>query len=374
VHVCQAIELGAVFCPTVARAAIMNRTALSSLASLLSLGALAWSALGCGSTVIGGGEGGGDLEPGCRVEDGCTQPPGVSDEGVAVRWDALGGGVVAAPADTLLLAFGSEAAACADPLASSSICGPTLSWKAEIPLPAELQYAGAVVDLESLIDVGFGPFYSGSQGEPDGACSGGGGTLFGTLEVLAIDASSVTVRITDAFGFGDEVDGTRTLLRCDGGPTEPVVGDAVALTQEQLDDYFASLPDSGGSSSTTTGGGPAPDDRFFVFIDALGTTGGLSCNDPYAYSEECEVERRIVTLSLDPNQLEPGVYPIGPGGAGLTFSESGSNGDGSCWGGGGGGFDEGTVEIVAVDESSIRVIVQSEFLDVSIDATAARCP
>jgi hypothetical protein len=81
-----------------------------------------------------------------------------------------------------------------------------------------------------------------------------------------------------------------------------------------------------------------------------------------------------VTLSLDPNQLEPGVYPIGPGGAGLTFSESGSNGDGSCWGGFGGGFDEGTVEIVTVDESSIRVIVQSEFLGASIDATAARCP
>lgn len=350
----------------------MNRTSLHSFASTLALSALAWSALGCGSTVIGGGgEGGGDIEPGCRVDDRCAEPPGVSDEGVAVPYEELSG-VVPAPDGTLLLAFGSEAASCADPLASAPSCGPTLAWKAEIPLPADLQYAGAVVDLESLIDVGFGPFYSGSQGEGDGACSGGGGTLFGTLEVLAIDASSITVRITDAFGFGDEVDGTRTLLRCDGG-TEPVVGDAVALTQEQLDEYYASLPDSGGSSGTT-GGGPAPDDRFWIFIDALGTTGGLSCGDPYAYSEECEVERKIVTLSLDPNQLVPGVYPIGTTGVGLTFSESGSNGDGSCWGGGGGGFDDGTVEIVSVDASSIRVIVESEFLGVSIDATASRCP
>lgn len=352
----------------------MNRKPLSSVASLLTLGALAWSGLGCGSTVIGGGgEGGGDIEPGCRVDDRCAEPPGVSDEGVAVPYEQLSG-VVPAPDDTLLLAFGSEAASCADPLASAPSCGPTLAWKAEIPLPADLQYAGAVVDLESLIDVGFGPFYSGSQGEGDGACSGGGGTLFGTLEVLAIDASSITVRITDAFGFGDEVDGTRTLLRCDGGTVEPVRSAAVALTQEQYDDYYASLPDSGGSTTATTGGGPAPDDRFYVFIDALGTTGGLSCSDPYAYSDTCEQERRVYTLSFDPNQLVPGVYPIGPGEVGLSFSETGSNGDGTCWGGGGGGFDDGTVEIVSIDESSIRVIVQSEFLDGSIDATASRCP
>ncbi len=354
----------------------MNRTSLHSFASTLALSALAWSALGCGSTVIGGGgEGGGDIEPGCRVDDRCAEPPGVSDEGVAVRWDALGGAVAEAPADTLLLAFGSEAASCADPLASAPSCGPTLAWKAEIPLPADLQYAGAVVDLESLIDVGFGPFYSGSQGEGDGACSGGGGTLFGTLEVLAIDSSSITVRITDAFGFGDEVDGTRTLLRCDGGTIEPepVVGPAVALTQEQFDDYLDSILDGEGGS-TTTGGGPAPADRFWVVIDALGNTGGLSCNNPYAQMDECEVERGIVTLDLDPNQLEPGVYPIGPGGVGLSFRESGPNGDGSCWGGFGGGFDEGTVEIVALDDSSIRVIVRSSFLDASIDATASRCP
>lgn len=351
----------------------MNRTSLHSFASTLALSALAWSALGCGSTVIGGGgEGGGDIEPGCRVDDRCAEPPGVSDEGVAVRWDALGGAVAEAPADTLLLAFGSERALCADPLANPEGCQPEFTWKAEIPLPAEFQYAGAVVDLESLLEVGYGPFYTGSQGEAGGACSGGGGTLYGTLEVLAIDATSITVRLSDTHGFADEVDGTRTLLRCDGG-TEPVVAPAVALTQEQLDEYYASLPDSGGSSGTT-GGGPAPDDRFWVFIDALGTTVGLSCSDPYAYSDTCEQERKIVTLSFDPNQLVPGVYPIGPTGVDLSFSESGSNGDGSCWGGGGGGFDEGTVEIVSVDASSIRVIVQSSFLDASIDATAARCP
>lgn len=350
----------------------MNRTALSSFASTLALSALAWSALGCGSTVIGGGgEGGGDLEPGCRVDEGCAEPPG-SDEGVAVPYEELSD-VVSAPAGTLLLAFGSERALCADPLALPEGCQPELSWKAKIPLPAELQYVGAVVELDSLIGVGFGPTYTGTQGEPGGACSGGGGTLYGTLEVLAIDASSITVRISDSYSIGQEVDGTRTLLRCDGGTVEPVVGDAVALTQEQLDEYYASLPDSGGSS-TTSGGGPAPDDRFFVFIDALGTSGGLSCIDPYAYSEECEVERKIVTLAFDPNQLEPGVYPIGPTGVDLSFSESGSNGDGSCWGGGGGGFDEGTVEIVAIDASSIRVIVQSQYLGGSIDATAARCP
>ncbi len=64
--------------------------------------------------------------------------------------------------------------------------------------------------------------------------------------------------------------------------------------------------------------------------------------------------RKIVVVSLEPWAQAPGVYAMGGGsGVEVTVSESGPNEDGSCWGGGGGGFSDGQVEILSINGSEI---------------------
>ncbi|NUP04697.1 MAG: hypothetical protein HOW73_01410 [Polyangiaceae bacterium] len=198
---------------------------------LVALLVLGTTATGCNATITNGGSGeDDDTEPTCDDDAFCAPDPGDDEDppigsedqdppvpgtdGIAVPYEQLGSEVVPAPAGTLLLSFGSEAAVCADPLADLPSCQPELIWRAEIPLPAELQAAGSVVDLEDLLEVGFGPFSSESIGEGDGLCSGGGGTLTGTLEVLAVDDATITIQLAGAIGLDADPNGVHVLARC----------------------------------------------------------------------------------------------------------------------------------------------------------------
>jgi hypothetical protein len=51
----------------------------------------------------------------------------------------------------------------------------------------------------------------------DGFCSGGGGTLTGTLEVVSIDATGVFVRISQSIELLAQIDGEWRLERCPAG-------------------------------------------------------------------------------------------------------------------------------------------------------------
>jgi hypothetical protein len=200
---------------------------------------VALASTGCGGSVLftddrGEGSGGsagdaggapcGDFVP-CEPEPGPEPGPGPEPEpadpttGIAEPWSvAESWGYAPAPPNTLLLALSSEGPTCGiDPASELPGCSERLTWIATIPLPGELQRTGAVIALEDLLSVGPGPFVSESQGSPDGTCSGGGGTLSGTLEVLAIDGASVTIRLSDTFAFSAPLDGEWTLERCPSG-------------------------------------------------------------------------------------------------------------------------------------------------------------
>ncbi len=333
--------------------------------ALVSLG----SAVGCGATITNGGPEDcaedGDCAEGGAGQGGEGQGGvggAVSDSGIAIPWDELPN-VASAPAGTLLLAFGSEPEACADPLGDLPSCEPTLTWRAEIPLPAELQVSGASVDLAALQGVGYGPFFSESQSEGGDVCSGGGGTLDGHLEVLAIDGQNVTIRLTNSNVLEAPIDGQRTLLRC-GGDDPPPPATALALTEAQL----GALYDGGG-----TGGDPPPPGGYlYVFFDQSAQPAGMTCSDPYALNQGCDFDREVMIVSLSPSAQAVGSYALGAGQVDVTLSESGPNGDGTCWGGGSGGFSEGTVEVLAIDGSSVQIRVASPLGNP--EGTAARCP
>ena len=199
-----------------------------------SLVALTLAVVGCGGKVVyedpgagGGGAGGADTL--CEEFDDCSSaggadgagggPPLVGASGIAESWPvAESWGYAPAPSDTLLLAISSEGAVCgSDPVASLPNCEKPLVWHAAIPLPAELQFVGAVADFEQLLGVGPGPFFGVSQVGDDGFCSGGGGTITGTLEVVSIDATSVAVQIRQDVELLPELSGEWRLERCPGG-------------------------------------------------------------------------------------------------------------------------------------------------------------
>ncbi|MFO0549001.1 MAG: hypothetical protein U0271_11480 [Polyangiaceae bacterium] len=147
-------------------------------------------------------------------------PPDPSgNDGLAVPWPALGDAVAPAPDGTLLLVYGAEEPTCADPLEDHS-CEVPFTWRVLIGLPSEYQVVGARVDLED-IDTYFMPlitesFVESPQDVNNGECSGGGGTLTGSLEVLAIDDATITVHV-EGFTF-DRADpsGDWVLARCPG--------------------------------------------------------------------------------------------------------------------------------------------------------------
>jgi hypothetical protein len=201
-----------------------------------SLLAIVVAVAGCSGRVVfedpatgGGGAGGDDTL--CEDFGECNEggrggsPPVVGASGIAEAWPvAESWGYAEAPSDTLLLAISSEGPVCgSDPVASLPNCEKPLVWHASIPLPAELQFAGAAVDFEQLLGVGPGPFFGVSQVGDDGFCSGGGGTVTGTLEVIAIDATSVAVRIVQDVQILPEIDGEWRLERCPTGdaPSPP---------------------------------------------------------------------------------------------------------------------------------------------------------
>jgi hypothetical protein len=175
------------------------------LTRALLLPLLLWG-FGCGPTIIlEGGDGG------CGTDD-CS-PDAIG--GVVTPWETMRFPFWLpendiAPPGTLALVYGGDTPWECGALEFPPTCTFTPGWHVVIPLPPELQRPGARIDLDELRQIGIGPSLMESGGS--GLC--GTGSLHGTLEVLAVDASSVTIRLTET---DPEFTGKRTLLRCSAG-------------------------------------------------------------------------------------------------------------------------------------------------------------
>lgn len=79
------------------------------------------------------------------------------------------------------------------------------------------------------------------------------------------------------------------------------------------------------------------------------------------------------TIGIPPAAQVPGTYSLGDPGFSSSFFETAPNGDGTCMQGGGGGFSDGTIEVVSNDGSTIVITVSGAYsgIDLSADGTHA---
>lgn len=155
---------------------------------------------------------------------------------------------------------------------------------------------------------------------------------------------------------------------CDPGCPPP---EAVAMTYAQLE----AAQNGGGSGSgttVTTGGGPDPSTQFLMFG---GGTETPTCTAPYGNGQCGGWSARI---SIAPALFQVGIIPFSEEGLDISVSESTDEGNGQCSGGGGGGFEEGQLEILAITPTTVHFVVSgvTAFFDddPNGERIAARCP
>lgn len=127
---------------------------------------------------------------------------------------------------------------------------------------------------------------------------------------------------------------------------------------------------SGSTGNTATGGPPIdPNTQYIILGNAP-----LSCNDPYA-SGACGKWR--VTLAVPPALFKPGVLQLGCGDVISAFSITGPDRGGGDCSGGGGSFNQGTLEIVSISSQAVVVrLAHTMVFEVNPNGLyeAARCP
>jgi hypothetical protein len=190
--------------------------------------------------------------------------------------------------------------------------------------------------------------------------------LEGTFEVVSIDSQGLQVVVTAL--NQDGIDGTYDVPRCNPLPDDPPLGNSLALRADQFP------PSGGGDTGTTTattGGLPDPN-TLYVMIG----NHALSCGNPYGNHPDCPTEEWLVSVGLPVAYQTPGVYSLSDSNIIAYESVSGPNGDGTCWGGGG-SFIDGTIEVLAIDQSSITVKFDNVFdhgAELAVPQTVPRCP
>jgi hypothetical protein len=152
--------------------------------------------------------------------------------------------------------------------------------------------------------------------------------------------------------------------------TAPAGSAGIVLRYADLPPIGTGTSGTSGSTGTTTGGPPIdPNTQYIILGNAP-----LSCGDPYA-SGACGKWR--VTLAVPPALFKPGVLQLGCGDVFSGFSVTGPDrGGGDCYGGGG-SFNQGTLEIVSI--TSQKVVVRlAHTMKFEVDPNglyeAARCP
>lgn len=147
---------------------------------------------------------------------------------------------------------------------------------------------------------------------------------------------------------------------------------AIAMNHSQLE--AATNSGSGGSSGTTGGAGGGPDGNTQYLMFGGGTE-SPTCGAPYG-SGQCGGWR--THISVAPSLFQPGIVSFADPGLDITVFESMDEGNGMCSGGGGGGFEEGELEILEITPTSVRFVVSgvTSFFeqDPNGERIAQRCP
>ncbi len=291
----------------------------------------------------------------CCVGDECNPQP---SHGVAIQWESLASENGPAASGTLLLKLTSGDGVCADPWLSELTCEEG-AWEAEIPLPPSAQFVGATISLADLGDLGGATFRRPTSADAD--CSIESGVLGGTLEVVAINETSVQVRVTGGDPEFEDLALGVSVPRCQN-PELPQ--QAVAMFEGLLSTLYA--PKFAGD-----GEAPAPiQEPLHVFIDQSDPIVGATCADPLALMGGCESPRATLEVVFDTNSQYPGTFELGT--SGVTITERTSSAGIDACEGGMTAWDSGSVVILAVTPSLVHVRV-TDAEGAVVDAVATHC-
>lgn len=133
---------------------------------------------------------------------------------------------------------------------------------------------------------------------------------------------------------------------CDPGcPSAP---ETIAMTYAQIEAAQGGSSGSGSGVTTGVGGGPDPNMQYLMFG---GGTEAPTCGAPNG-SGGCG--GWSVSLTIAPALFQVGVVPFSDPGVDIFVTESFNEGNGQCSGGGGGGFEEGQLEILEITPTTVH--------------------
>ncbi len=306
------------------------------------------TAVGGGSPTAAGGAGPTSIAlfeselPGGEGGFGSTVVAGTGVDGSP---ETTSGGVGAGGAppsnERLLLVIGGEPVSCGDPFAGTD-CGASGSI-AYIWLPPGSQEAGAH-RLLSELDATYSVW-----GASGGECEvGTGGTLDGTIDVLAVDGASLRVSLSAP--PAPSLTGEHTVSRCN-----PVASDESSAIA-----YFPSeLPGDGAgggkSAAVTSSGGGGQEDYVLDFADHATT-----CADPRPSPGPGQTfERFRVSLPFELVTAVDATYALSDARISCLHSELSEN-TGST---GSGGDHPGTITITGFNDAHVSVLVSGTGYD-----------
>ena len=330
-----AVDLAKAYHGTIdAEVKIMKQPRLFAFFALCFAGLLP-ATLGCQGQVIGGGGGTGGSG-------------GAGGSGGSIPTTSSGTPETPAPSGNAqpaeggyMVTLANYPSACADPGIQPN-CGPSAWWNVRFVLPSSALVPGTVLPFDQLN--GFvSEQLAQESGQPQ--CGYGGGTFFGgTVKVVSASTAELVLEVTGTQSNGiptGGIDGTHTVPMCDGPTPNPNDGPAIAMK-------FSETPGNNGNSSVScTGGGSFTDpDTLMLFVSNL----GQSCVDPFHFEKACIAPRYQIAIQVPLNLQTIGSFPLQDL---ATVSLSGmANAPGSCSGGGGSYWD-GTINVTAIDASSV---------------------
>lgn len=306
----------------------------------------------------------------CCEGEACVPPPPPSD-GVAVPWEAFDGSRGPAAPGTLVLKLTNGEGFCQSPWLDGIDCSG--GWEADIPLPPSAQFAGAIVNLADLGDLGGGAtFRDSGPGEGD-SCQLDEGSLTGQLEIVSISPTDVTVRLSGASPSLDGFEEELTLTRCQN-PELPQ--QAVVLRAQQVAALYpnrdtAGFPEDGLQEDPAP---PEPPEPLHVFIDLTDPSIGAVCEDPLGVLGGCDVDRLTLEIVIGVDHQFPGgseLSPIDEAGQGMEVSVLRASAGDVCLSEAE-GWTAGSVEIIAITPSLVQVrAIDAE--GAVVEAVATRC-